>query len=247
MSDPQTLNFRRDGRIGRITLDRPDRGNGITLQMPVELAAAVEEANLDPAVHVIALAGNGTGFCGGYDLTAAEDMGSGRAAGEGAADPGAPNSPGVVAANHDPSGTWDPVVDWQMMSPEPPRVHVAVPFRQARDLQDPRLLHRRRDGHGALLGPDRRRGPGEDRLPAGTGVGSADLDALGAPGRSRAGPSPAADRRLDRRDDRRRMGPRQRGGPLGTSSTSASSACSSESGDCRSISWSCTSSRSTRR
>jgi enoyl-CoA hydratase/carnithine racemase len=36
--------------------------------MPRELAACVEEANLDPAVHVIALAGAGKGFCGGYDL-----------------------------------------------------------------------------------------------------------------------------------------------------------------------------------
>ena len=36
--------------------------------MPRELAACVESANLDPAVHVIALAGNGAGFCGGYDL-----------------------------------------------------------------------------------------------------------------------------------------------------------------------------------
>ena len=115
MSGPETLNYRRDGSVGRITLDRPDRGNGITLQMPGELAAAVEEANLDPAVHVIALAGNGTGFCGGYDLTAAEDMGSGRAAG-GGAQADAPNAPASVAANHDPAATWDPVVDWQMMS-----------------------------------------------------------------------------------------------------------------------------------
>ena len=117
MSSAQTLTYERDDRIGRITLDRPERGNGITLQMPVELAAAVEEANLDPAVHVIALAGNGTGFCGGYDLAAAEDMGSGRAAPEGGGDaPGPPNAPATVAANHDPGGTWDPVVDWQMMS-----------------------------------------------------------------------------------------------------------------------------------
>ena len=113
MGEPRTLSYERDDRVGRITLDRPERGNGITLEMPVELAAAVEEADLDPAVHVIALAGNGTGFCGGYDLTAAEDMGSiGAAPGTG----DAPNSPHVVAANHDPSSTWDPVVDFQMMA-----------------------------------------------------------------------------------------------------------------------------------
>ena len=80
--------------------------------MPTELAAAVEEANLDPLVHVIALAGNGTGFCGGYDLTAAEVMGpqGGEQGG------GAPTDPAVVAGNHDPAQTWDPVVDFQMMS-----------------------------------------------------------------------------------------------------------------------------------
>ena len=74
----ETLTYERDGRVARITLDRPERGNGITLEMPRELAACVERANLDPEVHVIALAGNGTGFCGGYDLVAsAEGLGEG--------------------------------------------------------------------------------------------------------------------------------------------------------------------------
>jgi enoyl-CoA hydratase len=111
----ETLTYERDGRIARITLDRPARGNGITLAMPRELAACVERANLDPEVHVIALAGNGTGFCGGYDLVAsAEGMGSEE--GTGHAPPGSPIDPAVVAANHDPSAAWDPVTDFQMMS-----------------------------------------------------------------------------------------------------------------------------------
>ncbi|MGP0101551.1 MAG: enoyl-CoA hydratase-related protein, partial [Solirubrobacteraceae bacterium] len=55
-------------RIARITLDRPERGNGITAQLIAELAACVERADLDPAVHVLALSGSGPGFCGGYDL-----------------------------------------------------------------------------------------------------------------------------------------------------------------------------------
>ena len=50
------------GRVARITLDRPERGNGITLEMPRELAECVERANLDPAVHVIALAGRRQGL-----------------------------------------------------------------------------------------------------------------------------------------------------------------------------------------
>src|SRR5215217_3220380 len=71
--DLETMTYERDGRVARITLDRPERGNGITLEMPRELAACVERANLDPEVHAIALAGNGTGFCGGYDLVASAD------------------------------------------------------------------------------------------------------------------------------------------------------------------------------
>ena len=70
-----TIRYDTDGRIARITLNRPARGNGITMDMPRELAACVERANLDPAIHVIALAGNGSGFCGGYDLVdSAQDM-----------------------------------------------------------------------------------------------------------------------------------------------------------------------------
>jgi enoyl-CoA hydratase/carnithine racemase len=109
------MTYARDGRVARITLDRPERGNGITLEMPRELAACVEDANLDPEVHVIALAGNGSGFCGGYDLAAsAEGMSEGFGVSESAK--GSPLDPLVLARNHDPSGTWDPVIDYQMMS-----------------------------------------------------------------------------------------------------------------------------------
>jgi len=114
MEPPTTLSYAVDGRVARITLDRPSRGNGITLAMPQELAGCVEEANLDPRVHVIALAGNGKGFCGGYDLVeSAEGM---EGLGSPAAPAGSPLDPTVQARNHDPSGTWDPVVDYQMMS-----------------------------------------------------------------------------------------------------------------------------------
>jgi enoyl-CoA hydratase len=106
-----TMTYERDGRVARITLDRPERGNGITLEMPRELAECVERANLDPEIHVIALAGNGSGFCGGYDLASAEGMGGIGDAGK----PGSPIEPATVASNHDPSRTWDPVVDFQMM------------------------------------------------------------------------------------------------------------------------------------
>ena len=64
----KTLAYRRDGRIARITLDRPKRLNAINAAMPGEIAAAVAEANADRKVHVIVLAGAGRAFCAGYDL-----------------------------------------------------------------------------------------------------------------------------------------------------------------------------------
>ena len=109
-----TLTYEVDGRVARITLDRPERGNGITLEMPRELAECVERADLDPGVHVIALAGNGKGFCGGYDLVQSAERGEERFGD--AALAGSPLDPARIASNHDPSGTWDPVVDYQMMS-----------------------------------------------------------------------------------------------------------------------------------
>jgi enoyl-CoA hydratase len=114
MDTLKTLTYDLTGRIARITLNRPDRGNGITLEMPGEIAACVERANLDQNVHVIALAGNGKGFCGGYDLvlTAEQNL-----ANELSSWPlGSPLDPRVQMANHDPAQTWDPMLDYAMMS-----------------------------------------------------------------------------------------------------------------------------------
>jgi len=65
---PRVL-YERDGRIARITLNRPEVMNAIDDELPVELAAAVERANADENVHVIVLAGAGKAFCAGYDLS----------------------------------------------------------------------------------------------------------------------------------------------------------------------------------
>ena len=93
--DYRTLTYEVDGRIARITFDRPEHGNAITPDTPVDLAHAVERADLDPRVHVIVVSGRGKGFCGGYDLGAFAEQ---------------------AIPNHDPSQTWDPMVDYAMMS-----------------------------------------------------------------------------------------------------------------------------------
>jgi enoyl-CoA hydratase/carnithine racemase len=90
----ETMTYEVTGPIARITLDRAERGNAITLEMPRELAACVERADRDPGVHVIALSGRGTGFCGGYDLAAYAEQ---------------------ALPNHDPGEPWDPAMDFLMM------------------------------------------------------------------------------------------------------------------------------------
>ena len=80
-----------------------------------ELEQCVEQADLDPAVHVILLAGNGKGFCGGYDLVESAE-GAGGTAEEKSAPKGSPLDPQTIALNHMPGGTWDPMVDYAMMS-----------------------------------------------------------------------------------------------------------------------------------
>jgi enoyl-CoA hydratase len=82
------------GRVARLTLNRPERGNGITRGLLEELERCVERAELDPEVHALLLAGAGKGFCGGYDLVESAEGG---------------------LPNHDPSVPWDPMLDYSMM------------------------------------------------------------------------------------------------------------------------------------
>ncbi|MCE8009173.1 crotonase/enoyl-CoA hydratase family protein [Aestuariivita sp.] len=64
-----TVTYDKDGRIGRITLNRPDVMNAINDELPGDLASVVARADADPEVHVMILSGNGPAFCAGYDLT----------------------------------------------------------------------------------------------------------------------------------------------------------------------------------
>jgi enoyl-CoA hydratase/carnithine racemase len=97
----RSIDYATDGRVATITLNRPARMNAISLEMPGEIAAAVEEANRDDGVHVIVLTGAGDGFCSGYDLIefaerAGEQPGSQLGSGTGGPD----------------SRPWDPMADF---------------------------------------------------------------------------------------------------------------------------------------
>ncbi|NBC20736.1 MAG: crotonase/enoyl-CoA hydratase family protein [Alphaproteobacteria bacterium] len=69
MSQFESIQFAREqGRV-RITLNRPEKLNALTLKMQMELSAALWEADNDRDVHCVILAGAGRSFCAGYDLT----------------------------------------------------------------------------------------------------------------------------------------------------------------------------------
>ncbi|MCL6728626.1 2-(1,2-epoxy-1,2-dihydrophenyl)acetyl-CoA isomerase PaaG [Sphingomonas hankyongi] len=61
----ETIDFKADGPLARITLNRPDRLNSFTAQMHQELRDALSKLG---DARVIVLTGAGRGFCAGQDL-----------------------------------------------------------------------------------------------------------------------------------------------------------------------------------
>ena len=87
--------YQADGRIARITLNRPEKLNAINDEMPPLLNDAVIRANEDDTIHVIVLSGAGRAFCSGYDLELYAE------------------SPRPCPGSQDMP--WDPMVDFKLM------------------------------------------------------------------------------------------------------------------------------------
>jgi 2-(1,2-epoxy-1,2-dihydrophenyl)acetyl-CoA isomerase len=56
--------------VARLTLDRPDAKNALTVAMRDEIVARVQEARADRAVRALLITGAGDAFCAGMDLSA---------------------------------------------------------------------------------------------------------------------------------------------------------------------------------
>ena len=110
----KTMTYEVTDRVARITFNRPEKGNAIVADTPLELSALVERADLDPNVHVILVSGRGAGFCAGFDLSAYADR-TGSAGGTGAYN-GTVLDGKTQAINHFANQPWDPMIDYQMMS-----------------------------------------------------------------------------------------------------------------------------------
>jgi len=67
--DFENILYERDGGTARITLNRPEKLNALSMKLQRELNAALWEADNDTAVHVMVLRGAGRAFSAGYDLS----------------------------------------------------------------------------------------------------------------------------------------------------------------------------------
>ena len=159
--------YEKDGRIGRITLNRPEVMNAIDDDLPRELAAAVAEADHDRDVHVMVLSGAGKAFCAGYDL----------------AHYAAGNGPNKVVQDM----PWDPMQDFQFMWANTQAFMSLFPGDEAGDLQGARVCRRGRLGHCALRRPDDHGRHRANRLHAHACLGLPDHSDVGA----RLGPEKA--------------------------------------------------------
>jgi enoyl-CoA hydratase/carnithine racemase len=65
----ETLDFERDGTVGWLRLNRPDKLNSFTIGMWRELRAFGEEIRDDPELRVLVVIGNGRAFSSGIDTS----------------------------------------------------------------------------------------------------------------------------------------------------------------------------------
>lgn len=71
--DGDPVLYVREGRVGHVVLNRPQKLNAISDRMKGMLVEAFWRADRDPEASVIVLRGEGRSFCAGHDLDAEED------------------------------------------------------------------------------------------------------------------------------------------------------------------------------
>lgn len=69
VNDPETIIYEVERGRARITLNRPEKLNALSMQLQQELHDALWEADNDTRVHAVIIRANGRAFSAGYDLT----------------------------------------------------------------------------------------------------------------------------------------------------------------------------------
>jgi enoyl-CoA hydratase len=67
MSEP-TVRYAADGKVGLVTLNRPDKLNALTMEMRLAIESELLVADADEATSVIVLRAEGRSFCVGFDV-----------------------------------------------------------------------------------------------------------------------------------------------------------------------------------
>jgi enoyl-CoA hydratase/carnithine racemase len=68
-TDLQTILASREGAAARVTLNRPEKRNALSLELMEELIGALETLGADSEVHAIVIDGAGPAFSAGHDLS----------------------------------------------------------------------------------------------------------------------------------------------------------------------------------
>src|SRR5258705_8729601 len=63
-----TVLYTADGKIGIVTLNRPEKLNALSMDMRLALARELKRADEDAATSVIVLRAEGRSFCVGFDV-----------------------------------------------------------------------------------------------------------------------------------------------------------------------------------
>ena len=79
MKDVETVEFKTDGAIAWVALDRPQKHNALNAQLVHELTSIFRLISKREDVRVVVLTGNGRSFCAGADLSIEKNIASGEA------------------------------------------------------------------------------------------------------------------------------------------------------------------------
>ena len=64
----ETVRYDADGKVGIVTLDRPEKLNALTMEMRLALEGMLKRADEDESTSVIVLRAEGRSFCVGFDV-----------------------------------------------------------------------------------------------------------------------------------------------------------------------------------
>ncbi len=68
MTDGNLVLYDTDGKVGIVTLNRPDKLNAISPELRLAAMDALTQADEDSDTRVVLLRGSGRAFCVGYDI-----------------------------------------------------------------------------------------------------------------------------------------------------------------------------------